>query len=77
MNKVRANRNRTITLSQAEAERYRKELIRISEPSDINTIENKIVNQDTFEALGFLPAEFVDLLLLDPPYNLTKTFNTN
>ncbi len=76
MNKVRAHRNRTITLSQAEAERYHKDLIRISKPANINTITNKIVNQNTFEALGFLPESFVDLLLLDPPYNLTKTFSS-
>ncbi|MFZ2148817.1 MAG: DNA methyltransferase, partial [Sedimentisphaerales bacterium] len=77
MDKTRAHRNRTITLSQAEAKRYGKELIRISKPADINSIENKIINQDTFEAVDFLPANFVDLLLLDPPYNLTKTFNSN
>ncbi len=76
MNKVRAHRNRTITLSQAETQLYSKELIRISKPAAVNTIENKIVNQDTFEALGLVPADFVDLLILDPPYNLTKTFNS-
>jgi len=76
VNKVRANRNRTITLSQAETERYNKELIRISKPAVINSIENKIVNQDAFEALDFLPESFADLLILDPPYNLTKTFSS-
>ena len=76
VNKVRAQRNRTITLSQAEMQLYRKDLIRISEPAAVNTIENKIINQDTFKILGLLPDNFVDLLLLDPPYNLTKTFNS-
>ena len=77
MKKVRAQRNQTITLSRAETKLYSKEIIQISKPMSLNTIENKIVNQDTFEALGFLPGGFVDLLLLDPPYNLTKTFNSN
>ncbi len=77
MNKVRANRNRTITLSHGETERYSKDLLRISKPAAVNTLENKIVNQDTFEALTFLGENFVDLLILDPPYNLTKTFNSN
>ncbi len=67
MNKVRAHRNRTIILSQAEMQLYSKDLIRISKPAAINIIENKIVNQDTFEALGLVPADFVDLLILDPP----------
>jgi len=77
VNKVRAHRNRTITLSQAEKQLYNKELIRIFKPAAVNTIEDKIVNQDAFEVLGFLPEGFVDLLILDPPYNLTKTFNSN
>ncbi|MHC4556195.1 MAG: DNA-methyltransferase [Planctomycetota bacterium] len=76
MNKVRAHRNRTITLSQAETEHFNSELIRISKPVDINAVGNKIVNQDIFEVLGFLPDGFVDLLILDPPYNLTKTFTS-
>ena len=76
VNKVRAQRNRTLTLNQAETKLYRKEVIHISKPASVNTIENKIVNQDTFEALDLLPEKFVDLLILDPPYNLTKTFNS-
>jgi site-specific DNA-methyltransferase (adenine-specific) len=76
VNKVRAHRNRTITLSQAETEHFNSELIRISKPVDINAVGNKIVNQDIFEVLGFLPDGFVDLLILDPPYNLTKTFTS-
>ena len=76
MGKVRAGRNRTVTLSEAEKKHYVKDLVRISKPVDINTIENKIVNQDVFETLDFLPTNFVDLLILDPPYNLTKTFNS-
>jgi site-specific DNA-methyltransferase (adenine-specific) len=75
-NKVRAQRNRTITLSREETERYSKDLIHISKPVPVNTIENKIVNQDSFEVLSFMPENFVDLLILDPPYNLTKTFNS-
>jgi site-specific DNA-methyltransferase (adenine-specific) len=74
--KVRAHRNRTITLSRAETKLYSKEILQISQPVSVNTFENKIVNQDTFEALDFLPDNFVDLLILDPPYNLTKTFNS-
>ncbi|MDT8300016.1 MAG: site-specific DNA-methyltransferase [Sedimentisphaerales bacterium] len=76
MNKVRAHRNRTLILNQAEAEQYSKDLIHISKPAAVNTLENKIVNQDTFEALTMLEENFVDLLILDPPYNLTKTFNS-
>ena len=76
MNKIRAHRNRTIILSQTEKEQYRKDLIRISKPANIKTIRDKIVNQNIFEIVDFLPKNFVDLLILDPPYNLNKTFKS-
>ena len=76
MNKVRAHRNRTITLSRAETDRYGRDLIHISKPEKIDALVNRILNQDIFEILGLLPEGFVDLLILDPPYNLTKTFTS-
>jgi len=77
VSKVRAPRNKTITLSKTERDHYSKNLIRISKPAGTNTIENSILNQDIFEILNFLPAKFVDLLILDPPYNLNKTFKSS
>ena len=74
--KARAHRNRTITLTRAEAGRYSKDLIHISKPVQTDALNNKIVNQDVFDTLGLLPDSFVDLLILDPPYNLTKTFTS-
>ncbi len=41
-------------------------------PSDLL---NQVFHQDLSEALPHLPASFVDLLILDPPYNLAKDFN--
>lgn len=77
MNKVRAQRNRTVTLSRIEIERYTKGLTFISEPVSQEDVVDKIVNQDIHGVLEFLPSGFVDLLILDPPYNLTKTFTTS
>ncbi len=37
-------------------------------------IENKIINADLFAALPLLPDEFADLIIIDPPYNLSKNF---
>jgi site-specific DNA-methyltransferase (adenine-specific) len=74
--KIRAPRNRTITLSEAEKHRYLGDLTSISQPLKARAAENTMVNQDIFAVLDFLPADFVNLLILDPPYNLTKTFNS-
>lgn len=76
MNKARAKRNQTITLSSAEEERYSKDLIRLTKPSAKNVLTDKVVNQDIFEVIPLLPNGFVDLLILDPPYNLNKTFES-
>lgn len=35
---------------------------------------NQTLNQNLFELLDWLPPRFVDLLFIDPPYNLTKAF---
>jgi len=71
-----APRNRTVRLSDAEKARYRPMLMKIRRPVCLRQILNRVVNQDTFEVLDLLPSSFVDLLFIDPPYNLTKTFNT-
>jgi len=71
-----APRNRTITLSDEERENYRQKLFRIDSPiSSVEQILNRVIHQDIFEAVDFLPPKFVDLLFIDPPYNLAKTFN--
>jgi site-specific DNA-methyltransferase (adenine-specific) len=76
VNKVRASKNRTTTLSQADRARYGRDLIHVSKPVQIDALNDKIVNQDVFDILALLPKNFVDLLILDPPYNLTKSFSS-
>lgn len=69
-----ASRNRTITLSDAERDELRGGLLRLSGPVPVAAIENGIVCQDMRQAIEWMPSQSVDLLFLDPPYNLTKTF---
>jgi site-specific DNA-methyltransferase (adenine-specific) len=76
MEKARAGRNRTLTLTDKERDYYSGEITRISNSVDVAAVENKLVNQDTFEVIELLPHNFVDLLILDPLYNLTKTFES-
>jgi len=75
--RIRAPRNRTITLSADEAAAFQKKLIRISRPVAPAEIENRAIHQDLFDALPWLPSGFVDLLFIDPPYNLTRRFSSN
>lgn len=75
--KIRAGRNRTIDLTASEESRYRKSLLKLAEPADLRAITNKTIWQDVNDAIRFLPESFVDLMIVDPPYNLQKTYNTN
>lgn len=75
MNKQKAPKNRTLALNELEKSKLTKKLAFLKSKSVIKKIENKIINQDFFEAVKFLPDKFIDLLIIDPPYNLNKSFN--
>ncbi len=62
-------------LSESDFLHYGSRLIRIESPVSEKFLENKTAKQDIFEIIPFLPSNFVDLLFLDPPYNLDKNFN--
>ena len=51
------------------------DLLHLTEPVCPESLTHRIVNQDLEHALPFLPTGFIDLLILDPPYNLTKNYN--
>lgn len=72
--KQRAGRNRTIELSIAERELYRSQLLAPSELLTSPKVMNKVILGDTFNVLDLLPDAFVDLLFVDPPYNMDKVF---
>lgn len=73
--KERAPRNRTITLSDEDRSRLRLEL---KAPHELpNAPHNFTVLGDFRDVAKRLPEGSVDLLVLDPPYNLNKRFGDN
>lgn len=70
-------RNQTLEVTPEEGKKYLKACLTLSEKSDPEDLENKVVFQDMLDALKLLPDNFVDLLLVDPPYNLTKQYGDN
>jgi site-specific DNA-methyltransferase (adenine-specific) len=74
--KDRAPRNRTLTLSEAEYLEYQQKLLRLAEPVALIDVIDRTIHQELLQIVEFLPRQSVDLLLIDPPYNLNKTFNT-
>lgn len=65
---MRSKKNKTITLCENEINRYAKMC------SDTYNGDSAIINGDAFDVLGSLPEAFVDLLIVDPPYNLSKLY---
>jgi site-specific DNA-methyltransferase (adenine-specific) len=73
--KLKKSLNRTLTLSDVEIDKLKSKLIRLDKKTNIKQIKNKIIHQNLEEAIEYLPDNFVDLMFIDPPYNLNKKFN--
>lgn len=74
--KQRAPRNRTLTLSERERAGLCKRLLRPPLPASVRELTDQVVCGDSVALLPQLPKAFVDLLILDPPYNLNKQFGS-
>jgi len=75
--KLRAPRNRTITLSDNDRDRLSEKLVRRYDSFRTDRPVDRTILGDYKDVVPYLPQKFVDLMILDPPYNLTKDFNGN
>lgn len=73
--KQRAPNNRTLVLNDDDRQTYGRQLVHLDAPASHQAMQNITLCQDTFVALPLLPDHFVDLLVVDPPYNRSKVFN--
>lgn len=72
--KVKAPRNKTLELTASQINTYAAQALKLKKPTKISEIHNQIIWQDALVALDLLPDKSVDLMIADPPYNLTKNF---
>ena len=73
--KQKAPNNRTLELSAEEKVAYATDLLSVTEPQAAADVLDRTIHQDVLTVLPLLPASFVDLLIVDPPYNRQKDFN--
>ncbi len=73
--KQRAPKNRTLTCSDEELQQLSQKIAKITMPVSAQELHLQVICADIFKAAKNLPECFVDLLVLDPPYNLSKNFN--
>jgi site-specific DNA-methyltransferase (adenine-specific) len=67
-------RNKTISLSKSQAAHCLSQCLPVSELGQGDLPENRIIWGDSFEAMKKLPRSFADLIIADPPYNLSKKY---
>ena len=81
----KAPRNQTLTLEESELPLLKEKLLTLEKLQKSSENENvpfeafcdRTINGDTIQILPLLPDEFADLIIIDPPYNLTKDFHGN
>ena len=75
--KIRAGRNQTLTLSEEERVQLSDNLFIPEKNERLATekIFNKTILSDLFDVLDYLPESFADLIIIDPPYNLSRDFH--
>lgn len=70
-----APRNKTLSLNATDKQTLKKNLLCLQDIKTGINIQNKTICADLSDALDYLPNNFADLIIIDPPYNLTKNFN--
>lgn len=75
MSVKKSARNKTLSLTDDEQEQYFSRAVTISGAASIDQITNRTVYGDALKVLDRLPEVSVDLLIVDPPYNLSKNYH--
>lgn len=75
MNK--SSRNKTIDFPIEEGKEYLENAIYFDKDIKFNNLMNKNIIGDTFEVLDYIENNSIDLIIVDPPYNLRKNYHGN
>lgn len=70
---MKSERNKTIDISVKEGRKYLENVLTLKDAPRFCE-KDIIINGDTFDVLPHIPNDSVDLLIVDPPYNLNKKF---
>lgn len=73
----KSKRNKTIDFSLDQGQKYLDRAVKLSKQAKLTDVLDRSLLGDTFEILPLLPEAFVDLMIVDPPYNLTKNYHGN
>lgn len=72
--KQKAPRNKTLELDSEKEKKYASKAVELKEKASLSKIKNRIILGDSLNAMEFMPEASIDLMIVDPPYNLTKNY---
>ena len=72
--KIRAGRNKTVTVSESEIEALRRYITDAADVAQGFDFCDKMINGDLLGVIDSIPDGIADLIIIDPPYNLSKNF---
>lgn len=72
---MKASRNRTIEILEEERPTLRRSIVGAGDVTRGFDFADKTINGDMAGVLPLMPDSFADLIIVDPPYNLSKDFN--
>ncbi|MEZ3590905.1 MAG: site-specific DNA-methyltransferase [Muribaculaceae bacterium] len=72
---MKASRNRTIEIGEEERPTLRRGIVGAGDVTRGFDFADKTINGDMAAVLPLMPDGFADLIIVDPPYNLSKDFN--
>lgn len=75
MKKIKSLRNKTIDTTVEQGKEYLARCVSVNNKQLFEAVVDRTIVGDTFDVMPLLPHKSVDLVIADPPYNLTKVFN--
>lgn len=72
---ARAKNNRTLIITDEDRITYSKDIIKQDDLGKLQSFVDTTINADIYETLKYLPDNFANLIIIDPPYNISKNFN--
>ncbi len=76
MTTTKSGRNKTISTEVREGKMYLDRCIAVTQKqTDLTGVVDKTILGTMFDVCSLLPSQSIDLIIADPPYNITKSFN--
>ncbi len=72
---AKAGRNKTIDTPIEDGMKYLNRCITVEKKQNLEAVLDRTIMGNMLDVCPFLPPKSVDLIVADPPYNLTKSFN--